>query len=53
MYIVICIAIYRVKRVLESRRGADEDRISELEQSVAEAKEASMASDQLLAEVRH
>jgi len=43
----------RAKRVLESRHTADEDRISELEQNVVEAKEAATTSEQLLLEVRH
>jgi len=39
--------------VLESRLTADEDRISELEQNIVEAKEAATTSEQLLLEVRH
>jgi len=43
----------RAKRVLENRLAANEDRISELEQSVVEAKEGATVSEQLLLEVRH
>ena len=39
--------------MLESRLAADDDRISELEHSVIEAKQESIACDQLLFEVIH
>jgi len=43
---------YRVKRVLESRRAVDEDRISDLELKVTEEKESATTSEHLLLEVR-
>ena len=45
--------VFRAKRVLESRLESEGDRISELEQTVTEAKEAATACEQQLVEVRH
>jgi len=47
----MCACRDRAKRVLESRLAAEQDRISDLEQSVVEAKQDATTSEQLLVEV--